>query len=174
MDEESSKKFKITWWHLLILSAGLEIFHIHSSPSFLEIILADFLSVFGIGWGILLLTRYLFKKYGKNKFFKTVIVVGIGISLSVILIIFFFLLRFIGNLELIKEDNTILYKNCLDDAYKVYKDYKSFNLNDYCSKNKITENCVLPPDQEHFINGLFDLAKEDCIKNYPQKQFVFE
>ena len=174
MDDKTDKKNKITWWHLVVAGGGINILYgiRHSSPPFLMLILADFLSVVGTGWGILLLIKYLLKKYGKNKFAKVSIVAGIFLGVAFALFLFRFLLfRFvpIENLTPIEQNNTVLYQNCLNEASKAYKDYKIFSLNDYCSKNKIIENCALPPDQEHFINGLFDLAKEDCVKNYPQK-----
>ena len=65
MDEKTNKK-KITWWHLFAAGGGIRILYNmnHNSPPFLIGVLADLLSVVGIGWGILILVRYLFRKKG--------------------------------------------------------------------------------------------------------------
>jgi len=164
-----NKKTEITWWHLFLAGAGISfLYSINNSvPSFLMRILIDLLLVFGMGWGILILIKYLFKKYKTNKFAKIGIVVGIFLSVFVILCLVRF--AFTRNSVSIEQSNTVLYQNCINEANKAYEEYKSFNLNDYCSKNKIVENCALPSDQEYFINGLLEEAKKDCIKNYPQK-----
>jgi len=85
MDEKINKKVKISWWQLWLGGVGLA-FLFKNSPL---LILGDVLAVFGMGWGILIGVRYLFKKYGKNKFAK----VGIVVGLFLIIILIFYLLR---------------------------------------------------------------------------------
>ena len=67
MDDKTDKKNKITWWHLFVAGGGIRILYGlgHNSPPFLVGILADILSVAGMGWGILILVKYLFRKKGR-------------------------------------------------------------------------------------------------------------
>lgn len=55
-----NKKTEIKWWHLLATGGGLNLFIGNS-------IIGDILVAFGLGWGILLLIKYIYSKVIKNK-----------------------------------------------------------------------------------------------------------
>jgi predicted PurR-regulated permease PerM len=84
-------------------------------------------------------------------------------------IIFIFLVLMITISGLVGGFTTSPLSNCLNRVQKSYEKAHLVALDDYCSKNKITENCLLPLEQERFLEGLLNAAKENCAKNYSQR-----